>query len=88
MNLDQIDLTDDDTVMSAGTLFGQNVMDELKKGIMGMDMERRVLFFTAFLTTPVLCMKASIGLDATLALLDVQKEQASGHEKWKRKDSH
>ena len=87
MKLGDFDLSNQDIVLSAGKLLGQNLMDEVKEEVMSMTQEHRVLFYAALLATPVGCMVASVGEQATLAILDVCKEQASGAG-WKLRDSH
>ena len=88
MKIEDFDLTNDDIVIGAGKLLGQNLMDEVKEAVMQMTMERRALFFSSFLITPVVCMGASIGVEATNAILDVCKEHVSGNPDWQLADTH
>lgn len=75
MKLSDFDMTNPDIVLAAGKLLGDNIMDEVKEVVMEMDHATRILFFTALLSTPVGCMRASIGVESTKAILDVCKER-------------
>lgn len=61
-------------VVHLGHLLGVTLMDRIKEQVMKMDDQQRVVFYSAMLKAPVGCMRASIGTEATLAILDAAKE--------------
>jgi hypothetical protein len=62
-----------DTVR-AGDDAGVRCMVEIKGDVEKLDMQQRIVFFASMLRVPINCMKASIGVEATMALLDAVKE--------------
>ena len=61
-------------VVRLGHLLGLTIMDRIKEQVRGMDDQQRVVFFSALLKVPIGCMRASIGTEAALAILDTAKE--------------
>jgi hypothetical protein len=61
-------------VLKVGTDHGVACLDEAKRYVKQQDAGRRVLYFSALLRVVVECMRASIGRDASLAVLDTARE--------------
>lgn len=64
----------DAEVMALGGSVGFKALDDVKETVVAMDQRQRLYFFSAFLRLVVNCMKASIGIEATMAILDTAKE--------------
>lgn len=64
----------DAEVMALGGSVGFAALDDVKETVVKMDAQQRIYFFSAFLRLVVNCMKASIGVEATIAILDTAKE--------------
>jgi hypothetical protein len=63
-----------EAVLQLGHMLGVTLMDRIKEQVMAMDEQQRVVFYSAMLKAPVGCMRASIGTEATMAILDSAKE--------------
>lgn len=63
-----------ETMVQLGHTIGVTLMDRIKKQVMAMDEQERVVFYSAMLRAPVVCMNKSIGTEATLGILDAAKE--------------
>jgi hypothetical protein len=63
-----------EAVLQLGQQLGVTLMDRIKEQVMAMDEQQRVVFYSAMLRAPIVCMKKSIGAEATLAILDAAKE--------------
>lgn len=60
--------------LQVGTDHGVAMLDEAKRFVMKQDQGRRILYFSGLLRVVVECMRASVGKDATLAVLDTARE--------------
>lgn len=63
-----------DFVIAAGRSLGAALMEDAKDAL-NLPMEQQIMFFTALLVSPVICMKNALGVEATQAILDTCKEQ-------------
>lgn len=68
------ELKEHEGVLHLGHNIGVTLMDRIKEQVMAMDEQQRVVFYSAMLRAPILCMRKSIGPEATMAILDSAKE--------------
>lgn len=61
-------------VLKVGNDHGVALLDEAKVFVMKQEQGRRVLYFSALLRVIVECMRASVGNEAALAVLDTARE--------------
>lgn len=57
-----------------GHILGVTLMDRVKDQVAEMSEEQRVVFFSALLKAPVGCIRAAVGQEAALGILDAAKE--------------
>ena len=70
----EAELQSADPILKAGTTKGVKLMMEIGEAVQAMSQQDRIYYFSAMLRVPVECMKASIGTEAAMAMLDAAKE--------------
>lgn len=84
----EYDIENPEEVILMGKHVGTTLMDSMKEMVMAMDQTQRILFYTALLSVQGGCMGASIGIEATRAVLDTVKEQTEHVAATKKAEAH